>query len=132
MANLRVGYDIFSGSSQAGTDASISGLVQAETATKGLHRMLITRTSDGQFYNATTKAFQAGATAEADDLAFEGSDSDRGIHPAIRRLKARLPKEALAGITAAGATITVYPEGQKGAGAPVEASVDLDYLLVTA
>lgn len=111
MSALRVGYDVFSGSSQAGTDASIPGTVQAETAVKGLHRLGIERLSDNQFYNATTKAFVGSRPAEADELSIDGSDSDRGIHAAIRRLLVRIPREALDGITAAGCGLRVYPVG---------------------
>lgn len=128
MADLRIGYDVFSGSSQAGTDSSVSGLVQVETNKKGLYRMGLERLSDNNFYNATTKAFVGSRPAEADELAFEGSDSDRGIQPVIRRLLGRLPKEALAGITAAGVKVRVYAPGDQ---LTDFVEIDLNYLPVT-
>lgn len=127
MASLRVGYNVFSGSSQAGTDSSVAGTIQAETATQGLHRIAIQRASDSEFYNATTQAYQAGAVAEADDLPFAGSTSDRGIHPTIRRLEERLPKEAAQGIDADGATFSIYPDGSKGAGSPAEQDITIGF-----
>jgi hypothetical protein len=129
MANLRVGYDAFAGSSQAGTDSKLAGILQAETAEAGLHRVSIERLSDNEFYNASTKAFVASRPAEALELAFEGSDSDRGIHPAIRRLMLRLPKEAVTELTAAGCICRVYAVGNQSSG---YAEIDLNFLIVTA
>lgn len=116
MASLRIGYNVFSGSSQAGTDAGIPGTVQAETSQKGKHAIGVQRLSDNRYYNATTKVFDVARPAEADEIEFRGSDSDRGIQPAIRRLEGRLPFECNDGITAAGFTVFVYPTGGQAGG----------------
>ncbi len=116
MADLRVGYDVFAGSSQAGQDSSVPGVLQAETSVKGLHKVQVQRLSDDEYFNATTLAFQAGVPAEADDLDFQGSESDRGIQPAIARLSMRLPKEVNANVDSSGMTITVYGTGLTPAG----------------
>lgn len=129
MSDLRVGYDVFSGSSQAGTDSSIPGTVQVETNKKSVYRLGVQRLSDSFYYNATTKLFQVGRPAEADELLIPGSDSDRGIHPAIRRLAARIPKEALDGITAAGVKVMAYALGDQATAD--QKSVTLDYKPVT-
>lgn len=108
---LKVGFDICSGTSQAGTDAGIPGTLQAETVKKGLHKVTVQRLSDNEYWNATTGAFAAPNPAEADELDFRGSESDRGIHPAIRRLQMRLPKELLDGVDDDGLVIIVYAAG---------------------
>jgi len=125
---LKVGFDIFAGTSQAGTDAGVPGNLQAETVVAGKHGIRVQRNSDNQYWNATTGAFQAGATAEADELYFRGSVSDRGIQPSKARLMEKLPKELLDGATAAGLTILVYPEGEQATGAPTTASIVTDHL----
>ena len=94
----------------------------------GKHGIRVQRNSDNQYWNATTGAFQAGATAEADELYFRGSVSDRGIQPSKARLMEKLPKELLDGATAAGLTILVYPEGEQATGAPTTASIVTDHL----
>lgn len=125
---LKVGFDIFCGTTQAGTDAGIPGDLLAETVVAGKHGIRVQRNSDNHYWNNTTGAFQAGATAEADELYFKGSVSHRNIQPAKARLKEKLPKELLAGATAAGLTILVYPEGEQGTGAPTTASIVTDHL----
>lgn len=111
MASLRVGYDLFAGSSQAGVDASIPGNVQVETNEAKAYVCQIQRLSDNQFYNHVTPGWQAGIPTEAQDLAIPGSSSVRGIMPAIRRLEFKIPTTVLAGITSAGCVINVYPTG---------------------
>jgi len=123
MATLKVGYDVFAGTSQAGVDAGIPGVIQAETAVKGKHKLQVQRLSDSWYWNNTSGAFQAGNPAEADELDFEGSVSDREIHPAIRRLKMRLPKELLDDVTSAGLKVWVYPTG----GSPTT-YIEMNYL----
>lgn len=125
---LKVGFDIFAGASQAGVDSGVPGNLQAETVVQGKHGIRVQRNSDNNYWNNTSGAFQAGATAEADELYFRGSDSDRGIHPAHRRLMEKLPKELLDDATADGLTILVYPEGEQGTGAPTTASIVTDFL----
>lgn len=126
---LKLGLEIFSGTAQASPqDAPIPGVVQCETVAQGLHKLEVERNSDGFYWNATTGAFQVGQPAEADTLDFRGSESDRGIHPARRRLSMRLPKELLAGATTAGLTLRVFASGDQGAGAPDEISIVTDYL----
>lgn len=116
MASMRLGYNVFSGSSQAGTDAGIPGTVQAETSQKGKHVIGVQRLSDNRYYNATTQAFDVARPAEVDELEIPGSDSDRGIQPAIRRLETRLPFECNDAIDADGFVVFVYPTGgQAGA-----------------
>jgi hypothetical protein len=111
MATLKVGYNVFAGTSQAGTDAGIPGEIQAETAVAGKYKVRVQRLSDNNYWNNTSGAFQAGATAEADELDFRGSDSDRGITSAIRRLRMRLPQELLDDVTSAGLIVYVYETG---------------------
>jgi hypothetical protein len=123
MATLKVGYNVFAGTSQAGTDASVPGEIQAETAVSGKYKVRVIRLSDDWYWNNTSGAFQAGATAEADELDFLGSDSDRGTTCSIRRLRMRLPKELLDGVTSAGLTVYVYETG----GSPTT-YVEVNYL----
>jgi len=125
---LKVGFDIFAGTSQAGTDAGIPGNLQAETVVAGKHGIRVQRNSDNQYWNNSSGAFQAGATAEALELYFRGSVSARGIQPAKMRLVEKLPKELLAAATAAGLTSLVYPEGEQATGAPTTASIVTDHL----
>lgn len=111
---LKVGYDLFAGASQAGTNSGVPGTIQVETAKALKYFCRIQRLSDNQYYNATTKAFQAGAPAQALEIEIPGSAE---LNPdAIRRLKFRIPKEAKDGITSAGATYTVYADGDTPAG----------------
>ena len=111
---LKVGYDLFAGASQAGTNSGVPGVLQAETEVALKHYCRIVRLSDNYYYNATTKAFQAGAPAQADEIEIPGSAE---LNPsAIKRLAFRIPKEAQAGITAAGFTATIYGDGLTPAG----------------
>ncbi len=125
---LKVGFDIFAGASQAGTDSGVPGLLQAETVVAGKHGIRVQRKSDSNYWNATSGAFQAGATAEADELYFLGSVSARGIQPSIARLKERLPKELIDAATSAGLTILVYPEGEQATGSPTTVTLDINFL----
>lgn len=109
MASLRIGYDVFAGSSQAGTDAGNPGNIQLETAKDLSYKLKVQRLSDNYYWNNTTPGWQSGAVAEADELDFFGSEISNG--GAIRRLKMKLPKEVLAGITSAGCVLTAYAAG---------------------
>jgi len=113
MANLKIGYDIFAGSSQAGTDSSVPGNLIAETSQKGKHKVKVQRLSDNQYWDWVAEAWQAGLTAEGEDGDFEGSypDSGRGTYAAVRRLAMKLPQDILDGLTAAGVKIWVYKTG---------------------
>lgn len=111
---LKVGYDLFAGASQAGTNSGVPGVIQVETAKALSYHCRIQRLSDNQYYNASTKAFQAGAPAQSLEITIPGSDE---VSPsAIRRLMLRIPKEAQDGITTAGAVYTVYADGDTPAG----------------
>ncbi len=123
MATLKVGYNVFAGTSQAGTDAGVPGEIQAETAVSGLHKVRVIRLSDDYYWNNTSEAFQAGATAEADELDFRGSESERGFTSAIRRLRMRLPQDLLDDVTSAGLKVFVYETG----GSPTT-YVEMNYL----
>ena len=71
--------------------------------------------SDNFYYNASTKAFQAGAPAQALEIEIPGSKESNP--QATRRLAFKIPKEAQDGIAAAtGATYTVYADGDTPAG----------------
>jgi len=125
---LKVGFDIFAGTSQAGIDAGIPGNLQAETVAAGKHGIRVQRKSDSYYWNNTSGAFQSGATAEADELYFKGSVSHRNIQPSKARLMEKLPKELLDDSTADGLTILVYPEGEQATGAPTTATLDINFL----
>ena len=106
MASLKVGFDLFAGSSQAGTDSSVPGVFQVETAKAEPYKVRIQELDSNEYYDAVTRAYQAGATTPAEELTVPGSNVANPS--AIRRLSFRLPAEAVAGIGAAGATLTFY------------------------
>ena len=108
---LKVGYDVFKGAAQAGTNDGTPGVVQVETDSNLAHYMRIQRLSDSFYWNATTKAFQAGVPAESDELLIQGSDVTSGSSTSKRRLSDRIPYEALVGIDGDGCVLTVYPSG---------------------
>jgi len=118
MATLQVGYNIFKAPTQAGTDDGTPGVLQAETAVTGKHKVRVQRTSDSNYWNNSTPGWQAGAPAEADELDFVGSysPSGRGIENSVRRLEMRLPQAVLDGITSDAAILTVYGTGLTPAG----------------
>jgi len=111
MAILKIGWDLFAGSTQAGTDSGIPAVLTCETAQKGKHYVQVQRLSDNQYWDWVAAGWQAGAPTDAENGVFFGSVSQRNIHPSIRRLSMRLPKELLDGVTAAGLKIWVYPDG---------------------
>ena len=118
MATLRIGYDLFAGSSQAGTDSGIGGNIQIETAKAKAYYIKVTRTADTDYWNNTSGAFQAGAVAEADEICVQGSNE---LSPkAVRRLMCKLP-EALRTALTTGCTITAYASGDT----PSSAGIDL-------
>ena len=129
MATLRIGYNLFSGSSQAGTDDGTPGVIQLETAKALGYKLKVQRLSDSFWWNATTPAWQAGAVAEADDLDFTGSINDSGSVGATRRLQMRIPNLVAAGITALGAKYTAYALGDTPASAGVD--MTLEYKPIT-
>ena len=112
MTTLRVGYDLFAGPSQAGTESKVSGNLQAEVPKAGAYKVRVVRLSDNYYWNQTNAAFESGATAEADELDFEGSINPSGKPGgADRRLSMKIPKEVSDGITSAGFTATIYASG---------------------
>lgn len=122
---LRIGYNLFAGSSQAGTDSNVPGDIQVETAKALKYKLRVVRASDSWYWNATTGAFQAGAPAEADELDFVGSYSLNGQSvPAIRRIAMKLPAAVIAGITSAGFTVTAYATGDTPATAGVDMTLE--------
>jgi hypothetical protein len=108
---LKVGYDVFKGAAQAGTNDGTPGVVQAEVDTNVAYYMRVQRLSDSFYWNNTVKAFQAGVPAQADEIMMQGSDQDSGSVAACRRLSDRIPYEAVIGIDGNGCTVTVYPSG---------------------
>ena len=106
---LRIGYDLFAGSTQAGTDSSLMGNIQIETAQALKHKIKVQRLSDNYYWNNTTPGWQAGAVAEADELDFMGSDVVRP--QAISRYMMKLSATILAGIDADGCVLTAYASG---------------------
>jgi hypothetical protein len=130
MASLRVGYDLFAGSSQAGIDASISGVIQVETAKALKYKLKIKRLSDDKYWDTSTPGWETSEPAEADELDFVGSEVLTGQAPsALRRLQMRIPQTILEGIDSSGAIFTVYATGDTPATAGV--AVTLAYQLVT-
>jgi len=116
---LRIGYDLFSGASQAGIDNSVPGVVQVETAKALKYKLKIQRLADNKEWNTTTGAWATATVAEADELDFEGSVTSSGNVPAIRRISMRIPAEALVGIDADGCIITAYATGDTPSSAGV-------------
>lgn len=108
---LKVGYNLFSGASQAGTNDGTTGVIQAEVDSNVAYYMKIQRLSDSYYWNETSGAFQSGNPAEADEHQMRGSEATYGGSSYLRRLSDRLPKEAIDGIDSDGVTITVYPSG---------------------
>lgn len=123
---LKVGYDVFKGASQAGTNDHTAGVVQAEVDTNSTYHMRIQRLSDNYYWNNTSGAFQAGATAQADEIQIQGSDQSSGSISAHRRLSDRLPVESLVGIDSDGCILTVYPDGALGSGVAITLAFELD------
>ena len=111
---LKIGYDLFAGASQAGTNSGVPGVIQVETAKALSYHCRIQRLSDNEYYNAVSKAFQAGAPVQSLEIEIPGSSE---VSPsAIRRLAFRVPKEAQDDITVAGAIYTVYADGDTPTG----------------
>jgi hypothetical protein len=110
---LKVGFDVFAGASQAGVNDGSPGVIQAEVDQSGAYYISLQRLSDNYYYNATTKTFQASRPSQSNELLIPGSvvvgSSFSG--GSYRRLKEKIPKEALSGITSAGVKIFVYPDG---------------------
>jgi hypothetical protein len=113
MASLKVGYDAFAGSSQAGTDSGVPGVIQVETAKAEKYFCRIQELDSNEYYNAATLAFQIADPGKAHHLVVTGSDA--ATIAAIRRLVLRIPAEAQAGIGAAGATFTIYADSDSAA-----------------
>lgn len=109
MASLRMGYDLFAGSSQAGTDGGVGGDILIETNEAKTYKLRIIKNSNDYYWNNTSGAYEASAPAEADEYTVPGSD---GLNPsAIRRLRCKLPAVARSSATSAGVTVVVYPSG---------------------
>lgn len=126
---LKVGYDVFKGASQAGTNDGTPGVVQAEVDTNVAYYMRIVRLSDSYYWNNTTLAFQSGAPAQADEIMMQGSDQTSGSTSAYRRLMDRIPYEAVIALTSTvtpGCSVTVYPDGAVGSGVTITLAYDLD------
>jgi len=123
---LKVGYDVFKGAAQAGTNDGTPGVVQAEVDMDGAYYMRVQRLSDNFYWNNTTKAFQAGATAQTDEIMIQGSDQSSGSTSSQRRLSDRIPYEALIGIDSDGCIVTVYPDGVIGSGVAITLAYELD------
>jgi hypothetical protein len=122
MSILRIGYDLFAGTSQAGTDGGVGGNVQVETAKALPYYLTIQRLSDNYFWNNTSQAFQAGDPAEVDEYMIPGSD---GLQiGAIRRLLCKIPEAAAAGITAAGFKAIAYASGDTPSSAGVDMTLE--------
>lgn len=124
---LKVGFDIFAGASQGGTNSGVRGNLQAEAVVAGKHCVEVRRLSDNFYWNHTTQAYQGGQPAEADEMEFLGS-AQTTIAPAIRRLSMKLPDALIAGATAAGISVLVYPTTLRASGAPVTALLTATYL----
>jgi hypothetical protein len=122
MATLRIGYDLFAGSSQAGTDGGVGGNVQIETAKALAYRLTIQRLSDNHFWDDTAQAFGAGDPAEADEYLVPGSAAPNPS--AIRRLLCKIPEAACLGITSAGFKIIAYAAGDTPSSAGVDMTLE--------
>lgn len=129
MAVLRIGYNLFAGSTQAGVDSSVPGDFQVETAKALGYKMKVQRLSDNYYWNNSTPGWQAGAVAEADELDFVGSSTESGNMSAVRRLLMKLPKAVHDGIDADGCIVIAYALGDTPATAGV--AITLPYKPVT-
>ena len=112
MSELRIGYALFKGGSQAGVeDATIEftpGNVEIETNEAKAYRLQIQRLSDSQYWNYTSGAWQVGDPT-TNDTPVPGSD---GLNPnANRRLIYKPDLDMLAAAGADGILFTVYPVG---------------------
>jgi hypothetical protein len=112
MSVLKVGYNVFAGASQAGTNSGTPGVVQAEVNQSKAYFMKIQELNANEYWNNTTKAFQVADPAQADEIEIQGSCPYSGSPNTIRRLSDRIPYEALAGIVADGCKVTVYADGE--------------------
>jgi hypothetical protein len=110
MSVLKVGYNVFAGASQAGTNSGTPGVVQAEVNQSKAYFMRIA-IAGPNYWNNTTKAFVGAPPAQEHEIQIQGSCPYSGSPNTIRRLSDRIPYEALAGIGADGCTITVYADG---------------------
>jgi hypothetical protein len=128
MASLKVGYDMFAGAQQGGSVSGQSGVVQVETAKSTAYYLKVQRLSDNYYWNDTTKVFQAGAVAQADEIEIPGSVSHQANTATVRRLQAKLPDEATAEIDGSGCVITAYADGDTPGSDGV--SITLAYSLV--
>lgn len=125
MSTLRIGYDIFAGSRQAGTDSNVPGNIQLETAKSEKYKLQIQRLSDDKYWNATTGAWVASAPAEADELDFRGSYSNNGAtQSAVRMLLMRLPTAIASSVTSAGFKVTAYASGDTPASEGVDMTLE--------
>jgi len=108
---LKIGWDLFAGSSQAGTDSSVAGLLVAEVPQAGKYYIQVQRLSDDNYWDFVAEGWQAGAPTDAENLEFPGSVGYSGSGPAIRRLSARLPEEMWVDAASTGVKIWVYEDG---------------------
>jgi len=111
MASLRIGYNLFKGATQGGTDSSTPGVIQIETAKALKYKLRVQRLSDNKYWDTSTPGWETSAPAEADELDFVGSDSQSSNWGAIRRCAMRLSDTILAGIDGDGVIITAYASG---------------------
>ena len=114
MATTLVGYNIFKGASQAGTDDGTAGTIQIETSASGKYKVRLVRSADSYYWDTTSGtagAFVAGAPAPAAELDVPGSYNPSGPDDSatIRRLEFRLPALVIAGVVSGTLTITAYP-----------------------
>jgi hypothetical protein len=113
MSTLRIGYALFKGASQAGVvfsaaNAATPGNVEIETNEAKAYKLQVQRLSNNEYWNGSTKAWQAGDPTTA-DITVEGSDV---VNPnPDRRLIHRPSLDMCAGIDSDGVKFTVYPVG---------------------
>lgn len=108
---LKIGWNLFAGASQAGTDSGVKGDLVAEVPLAGAYYIQVQRLSDDNYWDFAAEGWQAGAPTDSENLVFPGSVGYSGTGPAIRRLAAKLPDEMWAGVTTAGVKIWVYESG---------------------
>lgn len=108
---LKLGWDLFAGASQAGTDSGVKGCLVAEVPVAGKYYVQVQRLSDDEYWDFVAEVWQAGAPTDSENSAFVGSVGYSGTGPAVRRLSMRLPAEMWAGVTSAGLKIWAYEDG---------------------
>jgi hypothetical protein len=124
---LRIGYALFKGASQAGVAGDLTpGNVEIEVDQSKTYKLQVQRLADSEYWNDTTKAWQAGDPT-TDDITVPGSLQQNGAGPAHQRLIVKPSLDMCLGIDADGVLFTAYPSDDVAAnGASVQVNQALN------